>query len=143
MNSNHFSNGLLSVCVPEGWKLFETTDVEGKKTQKKLFIYKNAVTETDIFSKAGITVCFFGKNDYYFSPKSFYDNVKDIKSFSLGGRLFAGYTCTSLGYPYLMLDSQNDGTVLQVMILLENGDEKISFDDADVKMILESITYAE
>ena len=54
--------------------------------------------------------------------------------------MWYGYTCTSMGYPYTMLEAKDDGCVFQVMILMKNGEQEISLDDADVKIILESLT---
>ncbi len=135
-----FDNGILRVQVPPGWALFYGTDSEGKPNPKKLHIYKNAQIETDIFTHAGITICFFDRQDYYLSPKFIYDNAADMKAFTLGAYIWNGYTCTSLGYPYTMLEAKQDGCVLQVMILMKNGEHEISLDDSDVKIILESLT---
>lgn len=138
--SKWFDNGLFRVRVPSGWELFSGIDSEGRITQKKVHIYKDAKHETDIFTHAGITICFFGRQDYYLSPKFLYDNVEDMEAFCLGAYTWNGYTCTSFGYPYTMLEAKHDGCVFQVMILTKNGDHEISPDDTDVKTILESLT---
>lgn len=137
--SEWFDNGNLRVLVPSGWKLFYGIDSECRTTQKKVHICKGAKLETDIFTHAGITICFFDRQDYYFSPKSIYDNVVDVEPFNLGAYTWNGYTCTSLGYPYTMLEAKHDGCVFQVMILMKNGEHEISIDDADVKTILETL----
>lgn len=139
INGQPFDNGSLRVFVPSGWKLFYGIDSDGNKTPKKLHIYKGAQTEFDIFSKAGITVCFYGKNDIYISPKAFYDNVHDIEPFKLGDHLWSGFTCTSFDYPYTMLNTTYDGTTFQVMILMKNGEHEIHLDDEDVRSVIESI----
>lgn len=140
MNGQQFDNGIFRVFVPSGWKHFYGIDSDGKASPKKLHVYKDAQTEFDIFSKAGITVCFYGKDEIFFSIRVFYDNVQDIEPFELGGHLWKGYTCTSFGYPYTMLDTTSNGVTFQVMILMKNGEHEISLDDDDVKIILESIT---
>ena len=94
----------------------------------------------DVFSKAGITVFYHGKDEIYFSIKDFYENVRDLEPFECGGHLWNGYTCTSFGYPYTMLEAKDDGCVFQVMILMKNGEYEISFNDADVRSIIESIS---
>ena len=137
--SKQFDNGIFRVQVPSGWELFYGIDSEGRTTQKKVHIFKDARLETDIFTHAGITICFFGKEDYYLSPKFFYDNVEDTEDFVLGAYTWSGYTCTSFGYPYTMLEARQDGCVFQVMILTKNGEHEISLADADVKTILESL----
>ena len=134
-----YDNGVIRAVVPEGWKAFGGTDSEGKETPKKVLIYKNAEHPLDIFKKTGITVCFFSEKDFYLSPKWFYDNVVDIEPVQMGRYLWTGYTCTSLGYPYTMLEGRENSTVFQLMILMEIGEERISLWDSDVIQIVESI----
>ena len=138
--SKWFDNGIFRVLVPSGWGIFAGIDSEGRTTQKKVHIYKDAKVEADVFTNAGITICFFDRQDYYLSPKFFYDNVEDMEAFCLGAYTWNGYTCTSFGYPYTMLEAKHDGCVFQVMLLTKNGEHEISLDDADVKSILESLT---
>lgn len=138
-----FDNGVLRVFVPEGWLAFHGIDSDGKESPKKLHIYKNAKTELDIFSKAGITICFYGKDEIFLSIRVLYDNICDLEPFECGGYLWNGYTCTSFGYPYTMLQATHNGVTFQVMILTENGEHKISLDDADVRAIIESIEACE
>lgn len=132
--------GVIGVCILPGWMAFCGIDSEGHENPKKLHIYKNIYSQADIFSHPGITVCYFGEDEIYFSPRFFYDNVQDIPSFRLGERLWTGYTCTSLSYPYTMLENHSEDGVLQIMILMENSSEKISLEDPDVRTILQSIT---
>ncbi|MGN0375777.1 MAG: hypothetical protein ACI4EN_09800 [Butyrivibrio sp.] len=135
-----FDNDVLRVVIPDGWKLFGGMGSDGNPSPKKLHIYKNALDETDIYVRAGITVCLFKKGEKYTSTKDFYDNVMDLEPFMMGEHMWSGYTCTSLGYPYVMLDTIQDGCVIQVMILTENGEHKISLNDMDVQTILGSIS---
>ena len=137
--SQLYDNGVIRVKVPKGWNAFGTTDSEGKETLKKIFVYKNAQNPMDIFSKAGITICYFSPKDYYLSPKGFYDNVEELSPISLGEYLWEGYTCTSLGYPYTMLEGKNQKGLFQVMMLMENNGERLSLEDEDVVEILASI----
>lgn len=134
-----FSNGNISVFVPDGWQHFSGADSEGRETPDKLLVYKNVISPLDIFCKAGITVWVTRKDKIYISPRFFYSDTKDIEPFKLGAYTWSGYTCKSLGFPYLMLESQAEVGVLQVMILLENGENKINFEDADVQAIIKSI----
>ena len=138
-----FDSGRFCVTVPDGWMAFCGTDSGGKITPKKVHIYKGISLQTDIFTHAGITVCFFGKEDYYLSPRHFYENIVDMEPLPLGPYTWNGYTCTSLGYPYIMLDTEKDGYIFQVMILMKNGEHGISLDDTDVRLIIGSLTLAE
>jgi len=138
-----FDSGRFCVTVPDGWMAFCGTDSGGKITPKKVHIYKGISLQTDIFTYAGITVCFFGKEDYYLSPRHFYENIVDMEPLPLGPYTWNGYTCTSLGYPYIMLDTEKDGYIFQVMILMKNGEHGISLDDTVVRLIIGSLTLAE
>ena len=138
-----FDSGRFCVTVPDGWMAFCGTDSGGKITPKKVHIYKGISLQTDIFTHAGITVCFFGKEDYYLSPRHFYENIVDMEPLPLGPYTWNGYTSTSLGYPYTMLDTEKDGYIFQVMILMKNGEHGISLDDTDVRRIIGSLTLAE
>ena len=138
-----FDSGRFRVTVPDGWMAFCGTDSGGKITPKKVHIYKGVSLQTDIFTHVGITVCFFGKDDYFLSPKHFYENVVDMEPITIGRYTWNGYTCTSLGYPYIMLDTEKDGYIFQVMILMKNGEHGISLDDTDVRLIIGSLTPAE
>lgn len=139
MEGTYFDTGRVRVFVPSGWKAFLGIDSEGRPDAKKLHIFKDATIETDIFIKAGITVCYFSKGEYFYSPKGFYDEVCDIEPKMIGERTFEGYTCKSIGYPYTMLDCFEDGCVIHVMILEKNGDHSISLSDKDVIDVISSI----
>ena len=140
MKINLFDSGCFCILVPEGWMAFCGIDSEGKTSPKKVHVFKDARLETDIFTHAGLTFCFFGKEDYYLSPRFFYDDIVDMEPFTLGDYTWNGYTCTSLGYPYTMLEARRDGCVFQVMILMKNGDHSLSLSDEDVQSILTSLT---
>ena len=129
----------MQVIVPDNWKAFLGIDAEGKTTQKKLHIYKNAESELDIFHKAGITICYYEDAGQYLLIKDLYDDINDIPSFELGNYCWSGYTCRSFGYPYIMLESSEKTDRILLMILTENGENKISFSDSDVQEIIKSI----
>ena len=139
MKTELFDSGYFSIEVPTGWMAFFGIDSQCRTTKKTVHICKDAKLETDIFTHACITVCFYDKQDNYISPRFIYDNVNDMDAFTLGAYTWNGYTCTSLGYPYTMLEADHDGCVFHVMILMKNGEYEISLEDEDVKMILESL----
>ncbi|MBE6613272.1 MAG: hypothetical protein E7632_12360 [Ruminococcaceae bacterium] len=140
MRIDLFDSGCFRTIVPDGWMAFCGIDSECRETPKKVHIFKDAKLQTDIFTHVGVTICFFGQKDYYLSPKFFYDNIVDMEPFTLGAYTWSGYTCTSIDYPYTMLEGRQDGCVFQVMILMKNGDYEISLADADVQAILAGLT---
>ena len=134
-----YDNGTISVFVPNGWKAFNGIDPEGNETPKKVFVYQGIHAQTDVFTHAGVCICFYGEDDSFFTTRDLYSDIREIEPFMLGRHRWNGYTCTSLGYPYLMLESAGAPDTLLVMILIENGEHRISFDDPDVQRIMESI----
>ena len=134
-----YDNGAVSVFVPDGWMVFNGVDCEGRETTSKVFVYKGIKNQFEIFTHAGFQICFYRKGESYISAKAIYSNVEDIEPFTLGENHWTGYTCNSFGYPYTMLESKNPEYSLLVMMLKENGEHKISFDDADVRAVIESI----
>ena len=84
MESQIYKNGVISVCVPSGWKLFSGIDSGGKEISEKVHIYKNIELETDVFRKVGITICYYGEDKIYLQARDFYDNVKDLEPFEMG-----------------------------------------------------------
>jgi len=139
MRKEFFCNEFLQVVVPDNWKSFLGIDAEGKATQKKLHIYKNAESELDIFHKAGITIHYYEDAGQYCLIKDIYDEVEDIPPFRLGNYCWSGFACKSFGYPYIMLETSEKTDRVMVMILTENGENKISFSDSDVQEIMKSI----
>ena len=139
MSAEIFSNEFLQVAVPENWKSFLGIDAEGKATPKKLHVYKNAKSEMDIFHKAGITICYYEDAGQYFLIKALYDEVEEVSPFEMGNYCWSGFTCKSFGYPYIMLETSEETDRILVMILTENGQNKISFSDSDVQEIMKSI----
>lgn len=139
MYAEVYRNEFLQVVVPDNWKAFLGIDAEGKTTQKKLHIYKNAESEFDIFHKAGITICYYEDAGQYLLIRDLYDDIKDISPFELGKYCWSGFTCKSFGYPYIMLESSEQSDRILLMILTENGENKISFSDSDVQEIIKSI----
>ena len=141
MTGEIFDNGTVAVFVPDGWRAFQGTDSDENINPRRLYVYKNVDHELDIFARVGITLCFYGKGMIYLSGKNFYSDVRDITPFTLGKYDWNGYTCTSLGYPYTVLETEKDGHHIQVMILEKNGEYSISPEDEDVRAIIESISF--
>lgn len=143
MESREFNNGVYAFDLPSGWSVFPGIDSGGKTVQTKLHIYKDAITPSDVFTHAGITVCQVDLRLGFFSTRFFYDNTCDIDDVELGGIVWKGYTCTSFGYPYTMLECLMDKIIISLMILMKNGEHTISFDDEDVRKIISTIRLAE
>ena len=68
--------------------------------------------------------------------KELYKDGKDIEDIKTSDHTWRGYTATSVGYPIAVLFTEDGDEQIQVAVTLENGDEKISLEDADVLAIL-------
>lgn len=138
-----YDAGNVSALVPTGWKAFPATDLfdeyDGDNNPNTLYIYKGAKNEFDMFSCPGITINYYEDATSFMSAKSFYDDAADIDPVELGAYTWNGYTATSVDYPYTILEGTDGEAAIQVSILMENGDKKISLEDVDVQAIIASI----
>ena len=139
MNTGLFENEFMRVVVPDRWLAFLAIDCEGKASPKKLHIYKDIKLETDIFTHVGITVCYYEKAYLGNLLREFYDDIIDITPFKKGNYTWKGFLCKSMGYPYIMLETCNEYDKFLVMILMQNGEYQLNFQDEDVQIILNSI----
>ena len=139
-----FDGGNIEVFVPEGWKAFHGADVFGDYEEgydpNTVSIGKGAESELDLFNKPMVHITYSGKDRTLSMPsKELYKDGKDIEDIKTSDHTWRGYTATSVGYPIAVLFTEDGDEQIQVAVTLENGDEKISLEDADVLVILEGI----
>lgn len=139
-----FDNTLFEVFVPDGWKAFHGVDIfddyEEGYDPHVVNIGKGVKDESEIFSKPMVNISYSGEDFPLMIPtKDIYDEGKDIKDIETGEYTWKGFTAESLGYPIAVLYTEFDDKEIVVNITLENGDSKISLEDADVLAILEGI----
>lgn len=146
-----FDTGKFSVLVPTGWKAFETPDMwsdeEGAIDDTSLAVYKGAEKEIDMLLKCGMNFKYFESETNYFDSRELYDEASDISPIKTGDLTWEGFHATmeiteDSAYHYTVLTTKKEnGALMQVTILEENEGETISADDADVRAILESVTF--
>jgi len=129
----------VSIFLPQGWQAFPEDVSTSESGVKKLFVYKGAESAFDIFTHAGLTICYYPEGFIYLTGRGFYSDVRDIEPFPLGEYVWGGYVCNSFGYPYTVLEGKKDNRYVQIMILEANGEHRISLYDEDVRRIVESI----
>ena len=139
-----FDNTLFDVFVPDGWMAFHGVDIfddyEEGYDPHVVNIGKGVKDESEIFSKPMVNISYSGEDFPLMIPtKDIYDEGKDIKDIETGEYTWKGFTAESLGYPIAVLYTEFDDKEIVVNITLENGDSKISLEDADVLAILEGI----
>lgn len=143
-----FDAGNVSALTPKGWKAFPVSDFfdeyEGDNDPNAMQICKDADSEWDLFSKPYIQINYYGPETSFYSSKDLYDDVEDIESFTLGNYTWNGYNCTSLDYPYTILETTDGDISIQVNILKKSsGNLEIALEDAEVQAIISSITVTE
>ena len=107
-------------------------------------ICKDADDEWDLLSKPYIMITYYDPETSFLSAKDWYDDAEDIESFTLGNYTWEGYTCTSLDYPYTILETIDGDIAIQVDILEKSSDKlEIALEDVDVQAIIASITVTE
>mgnify|MGYP001054167195 FL=1 len=143
-----FDAGNISALAPKGWKAFPVSDLfdeyEGDNNPNSMQICKDGDDEWDLLSKPYVMITYYGPEASFYSSKDWYDNVEDIESFTLGNYTWEGYTCTSLDYPYTILETIDGDIAIQVDILEKSSDKlEIALEDVDVQAIIASITVTE
>ncbi len=153
-----YSTGIISALVPAGWRAYHGADHHnqfgGKATGKAtglgnpetIHIGKGAMDTAQLITKPRIDINFhkglYSQLEMDFM-RSAYDEVTDIAPFKFGNFSWSGYLAKTFNYPYILLFTSNGKDALQVAILLENQGETISFEDADVQFIMESIAIVQ
>lgn len=139
-----FDNGLFEVFVPDGWMAFHGADFfdeyEEGYDPHVVNIGKGVKEESELFNKPMANISYSGEDYPLMIPtKDLYEDSKDIKDIEAGDYTWKGFTANSLGYPITVLYTEFDDKQIVVNITLENGDSKVSLEDADVLAILEGI----
>ena len=139
-----YDAGNVTVLVPEGWKGFPETDVfaekEGTMNPDVLNVSKGGQSEIDLFTKPYVRINYYGPSVQMGKPDAgWYENVKDIGTFTAGDHQWCGFTCDSLGTALAILWCEEGSIQYQASITLGSGAEAISHTDADVQAILASV----
>jgi len=138
-----YSTEVMSVVAPSGWKVFPYY-VLGSSTETRediLGVYKGAKEPIDQMSTPGLVINYFSEAKIVMTPpKSWYEDVVDIEPFTLGNYTWEGFTGTRSDMPQAICWTTNAVELFQVVVWLENGGKKLSFDDADVQSIIASIS---
>lgn len=144
VKGENFDCGNFEVFVPEGWQAYHGTDVfeeyEEGYDPNVVNIGKGVESELELFSKPMINITYSaGEKELIIPSKEIYEDGKDLEEFTTGEYTWNGFTATSLGYPIAVLFTEKGDMQIQANITLENGDMKVSLEDADVLAILERI----
>lgn len=140
-----FDAGNVSVDVPEGWKAFAVADIFAEEDDAtdpdSVNICKGGETDLDLFSKPYIRVDYYAPETTMMAPsKDFYEDVVDMDDVTIGDKTWHAFSCTSIGYKYIMMwTGEDDGEQFQASLLYESSNGSFKFDDADVQAILASI----
>lgn len=131
----------ISALVPDGWKAFPAADVfdeyDGDYDPTTLNIIKGGESEFDMFTKPYMQIKYYPDNTMY-DTRDWYDNVVDLEPMQLGGYTWNAFTGSSLDYPIAVLWTEGD-VQLQITVMLEVEDGKVSLDDMDVQAIIASV----
>ncbi len=139
-----YETSMMSVLIPDGWMAFPKSDIfeeypDEPGNPSGLLIYKGAKEEWDQFTKPGLTINYYTPDTTLVILKDYYDDVKDLKDMTIGGRTWQGFTATSLDTPVAVVWTTEPDQI-EVNCWLQTDEGSISVDDADVQAILASIT---
>ena len=143
--------GKFTVTVPAGWNAFpqddtlEPKDAEGNYPidPERILLAKDAKDEFEAYSKPCIDISWYSTNAYVLDSRSFYDNVKDISGVKIKGKECTAYSGTTAnGYTYQCIHYEGDDAQydFNIRIAIDGKDTGITWEDPEVKSILESVT---
>lgn len=139
----YFEVGKIRVFVPEGWQAF--TDSDRSEYSHSLDIVKNGGAESEYYSKPRILAAFYEKRKLlHFGIDFAAAEPKALKPFELGGIVWSGFTYRLI-VPHSSMTSMTFMTAqtsrwkIHISAFTEDGGEKISLEDDDVRAILKSI----
>lgn len=139
-----FDTGVISTVIPAGWTAFQPKDVFSDNDEldpNVITICKDYVSEFDAYTKPYIRINYSGPDTTMIAPsKDMYDDVVDMAQQTIGGYTWQGFSCSSIGYKYVILwTGEADGDQIQVSVLYESTAASVSFDDPDVQAIIAGI----
>ncbi|MBE6642725.1 MAG: hypothetical protein E7615_03630 [Ruminococcaceae bacterium] len=141
ITTTEFDAGNVSVSVPSGWKAFPVTDIWAEPAANdpnKIMVIKGGESDADVFTKPYVNILYYKDVEMMLSldeMKEFYEETEDIESFTAGDINWNGFINKATNAIILISDDQK----FQVDIFAETYNGNISLEDADVKIILESI----
>ncbi len=132
--------GKISVEIPDGWTAVDYPDVfeeyENNIDPYQLYVIKGG---DDVLSYPYIWITYIPNTTYWeIDASDLYEDYKEIDSMEFGGETWSGYSYTSLGYPGVYLHKDAGDGYVTATVMLENGDNKITIEDEDVKAIISS-----
>lgn len=141
--------GVFTVSVPSGWTAFPQDDIFGDKDAngnypvdpETILLAKDAKDEFDAYSKPSVRIYWYKADAYVLDSRSFYDDVVDISGVTIKGKECDAYKGESMGYVYQFIHYQGDDAQYDFNILIsaDGKDTGITWEDPEVKSILESV----
>jgi len=135
--------GTLSVSVPSGWADDDFGPPFGGNDPYGVKVYKGKADEmTDLFYAPAVNVSVYPKGEMFNKnmSKEKFTNASDLASVQLGNYTWKGYTGVFDDYPTSVLWAEQGANIIEARIDLETRKGKITLNDADVQLIIKSIT---
>ena len=133
--SSDLDTGVFKVEASSDWNI-QKRKVDGSEQDNQVYVIKDG---EDANSYASLLIIYYKDASTYASAKSFYNDAQDLAPLQIGDRTWEGYKYTSSGYPGTCLTSKDGNGLWVCLFVLENGDNKITIEDEDVKTILSSL----
>lgn len=142
--------GAFTISVPSGWTVFPQTDIFGETNEdgtepidpESILLAKGANDEFDAYSKPSVRIYYYSPDTIVMDSKDFYDDVQELEGVTVNGVECEAFSGDSLGYVYQLISYVTDDAQYEISILISNDGKEtgITWEDADVKAIMESIT---
>ena len=144
--------GVFTVDLPAGWKEFPQKNVFGEKdengeypiNQECIYVSKDAETELDLFSKPYVSFQYYKPESTLLSPKSMYDDVKDLDVKIDGAEVTEAFQgSSSLGstweFQIITLKYENGQFVVTIPVSIDGKDTGLKWDAQEVLSMINSL----
>ena len=143
-NNETYDTGKFSAVVPSGMYAYPVTDMQsedGEIDDTQLIISSSSSAE-EYYSEPYVQI-FDHEEAVLIGTEEvmvLYDDAAEITPFTLEGVEWSGFTGYTSGYPITILYGTVSDTTFQVTLMGTSESEKLTYDDANVQLILQSIT---
>ncbi len=136
----NYDSGKVSMLIPEGWQSYLMPDAAGAGNPNFVMVTKGAETDADLLTVPRVDVVLAENYTQDLEQvKAMYTDIVEVEPFELAGFTWEGFSGMAGSYPAAAYFTFVGDHTLQVNMLLENGGQTISFEDADVQAIMGSI----
>ncbi len=142
INSEVHSIGEFDVNVPENWLVvpFLVNGDEENPMTDSVVLYKEAENDISMLNHPSISIFIYDLDHDALNDRPLYDDAEDIEPVVIGDATYEGFKSENNGYPIYSVAATIGDNQFKLIMRYKASKGEISFSDADVISIIESLT---